>query len=307
MLGKKLAQVLLTYQDGVLRVDDIELIKGHSGCKLSLIKAKNRFLISKSTNNIEYIDRLERQTVKQKKYRDFFPRNQDIIIPEVVNEKKTNISFSFRMKYYPATDSLTFLENSNLNNIDLFLKNILQIIDINIKNSSYKKIKNKVLLKKVNSVQKSISSKDINQLFFGHFERTIDYLEKLEDSILIPVGICHGDFTLSNILIQNQKLVLIDFLDSFLETPLQDIVKIRQDTSHFWSLSLLEKNIDKTKLKIILTYMDEYIEKYYQKKDFMKFYDIFQVINLLRIIPYVQDKKLLSNIKIELDKIYKGM
>ena len=53
--------------------------------------------------------------------------------------------------------------------------------------------------------------------------------------------------------------------------------------------------------------MDEYIEKYYQKKDFMKFYDIFQVINLLRIIPYVQDKKLLSNIKIELDKIYKGM
>ena len=59
-------QVLLTYQDGVLRVDDIELIKGHSGCKLSLIKAKNCFLISKSTNNIEYIDRLERQTVKQK-------------------------------------------------------------------------------------------------------------------------------------------------------------------------------------------------------------------------------------------------
>ena len=69
-LVKKLAQVLLTYQDGVLRVDDIELIKGHSGCKLSLIKAKNRFLISKSTNNIEYIDRLERQTIKQKKYRD---------------------------------------------------------------------------------------------------------------------------------------------------------------------------------------------------------------------------------------------
>ena len=299
--------MLLTYQDGVLRVDDIELIKGHSGCKLSLIKAKNRFLISKSTNNIEYIDRLERQSVKQKKYREIFPRNQDIIIPEVVNKKKTNISFSFRMKYYPATDSLTFLENSNLNNIDLFLKNIVQIIDINIKNSSYKKIKNKVLLKKVNSVQKSILSKDINQLFFGHFEQTIDYLEKLEDSISIPVGICHGDFTLSNILIQNRKLVLIDFLDSFLETPLQDIVKIRQDTSHFWSLSLLEKNIDKTKLKIILTYMDEYIEKYYHKKDFMKFYDIFQVINLLRIIPYVQDKKLLSNLKIELDKIYKGM
>ena len=47
--------------------------------------------------------------------------------------------------------------------------------------------------------------------------------------------------------------------------------------------------------------------KQHEKKDFMKFYDIFQVINLLRIIPYVQDKKLLSNIKIELDKIYKGM
>jgi hypothetical protein len=304
-LEKKQAQVLLIYQDGALRVRSMELIKGCSGCKLRLHKVKNRFVVSKSTNDIEYADRLERQCFKQKQYRGFFSENKNIIIPKVIYEVKTNTSFLFKMEYYLACDSLTFLENSNLNNIDLFIKSVLQIIDTNINNSTYRKIEKRILLKKLNSVKKSITNEITKQLFFDQFKRADKYLEKLEDDIVIPMGACHGDFTLSNILIQNNKLILIDFLDSFIETPLQDIVKIRQDTAHLWSLGLIDKDIDETKLKIILAYLDEYVKEYYQENDFMKYYDIFQVINLLRIIPYVQDKKLLNNIKTELDKIYR--
>ena len=64
------------------------------------------------------------------------------------------------------------------------------------------------------------------------------------------------------------------------------------------------KKIDKTKLKLIMAYMDEKIERYYRGEDFMKYYNIFQVINLLRIIPYTQDKILSRNIITGLENIY---
>jgi hypothetical protein len=53
-----------------------------------------------------------------------------------------------------------------------------------------------------------------------------------------------------------------------------------------------------------MAYMDEKIERYYRGEDFMKYYNIFQVINLLRIIPYTQDKILSRNIITGLENIY---
>jgi hypothetical protein len=53
-----------------------------------------------------------------------------------------------------------------------------------------------------------------------------------------------------------------------------------------------------------MAYIDEKIERYYQGKDFMKYYNIFQVINFLRIIPYTQDKILLKNIVTSLENIH---
>jgi len=37
----------------------------------------------------------------------------------------------------------------------------------------------------------------------------------LKKDITIPIGYCHGDLTLSNILLKEETYYLIDFLDSF--------------------------------------------------------------------------------------------
>ena len=58
-------------------------------------------------------------------------------------------------------------------------------------------------------------------------QRVFDALSDM----LIPVGTCHGDLTFSNILFNGNNYYLIDFLDSFIESPLLDIVKLRQDTA----------------------------------------------------------------------------
>ena len=73
----------------------------------------------------------------------------------------------------------------------------------------------------------------------------ITYFERSDiRDLRIPMGRCHGDLTLSNVLIQesaDDAVVLIDFLDSFLESPLADMAKINQDLGHAWTLRMLSK------------------------------------------------------------------
>ena len=102
-------------------------------------------------------------------------------------------------------------------------------------------------------------------------------------------------------MINDNEITLIDFLDTFFDSPLQDIVKLKQDTKYFWSLRKLNNIRDLMKLKQCFTYIDQKLnEKFEEKEYYIKYYNHFQILNLLRIIPYCDDKKdinfLLKNI-----------
>ena len=106
----------------------------------------------------------------------------------------------------------------------------------------------------------------------------------------VPVGICHGDLTFSNILFaNNSKYYLIDFLDSFIETPLQDIVKLRQDSQFGWSILMYLKKHDNIRVSMTLKYIDDKFNKHFQKYEFYKkHYNVLQLMNILRILPYAK-------------------
>ena len=82
------------------------------------------------------------------------------------------------------------------------------------------------------------------------------------------------------------KIVMIDFLDNFIETPFADIVKIRQDTKHKWSCFLCDRDHDRNKINSALNYMDQYIVKRFRKHSFWPHYELMQFLNLVRILPY---------------------
>ena len=119
--------------------------------------------------------------------------------------------------------------------------------------------------------------------------------DKMQD-IEIPVGLCHGDLTFSNILFNGNNYYLIDFLDSFIETPLQDIVKIRQDTQYRWSQQMYQKPFDAIRLKIICDKMDLEINSYFYHKYewYRQNYHIIQLMNIVRILPYVNDTRIVE-------------
>ena len=114
------------------------------------------------------------------------------------------------------------------------------------------------------------------------------------------MGISHGDLTFSNILIDDHKdsICLIDFLDSFIETPLFDIVKIRQDTKFLWTF-LMHKNLrNKAKIEICFSHLDKIIhEKYNSYEWYRKHYTPSQILNMLRVDQYTTNKEVATLIK----------
>jgi len=139
----------------------------------------------------------------------------------------------------------------------------------------------------------------INKLNNINYDSTyiIDKI-KNKKTIKIKVGKCHGDLTFSNMIFA-EDVYLIDFLDSYLESPTIDIVKLRQDTHLYWSLNMVDDIVDLTKIKLGLNYIDKFLVEQFDIED----YTILQIVNLIRIKPYVKDEKINKWINDNLNKL----
>ena len=100
---------------------------------------------------------------------------------------------------------------------------------------------------------------------------------------------CHGDMTLENIIVRNNELYLIDFLDSFFDSWIFDLSTILQDVEVLWHYR--EEKIDNNTVIRLIIMRDllfnrmqelmgeEYIEVYYTL-----------LLKLIRIYPYTNDE-----------------
>jgi hypothetical protein len=120
-------------------------------------------------------------------------------------------------------------------------------------------------------------------------------------------GINHGDFTLSNLFISDNGVKInvdaIDFLDVFINSPIHDFVKIRQDTKHFWTIHLMDQSthIDTIRAILLLSYIDSKIEVIIKNDCILnEYYLPFQILNIIRIFPYNKDAKIASYLKQEI-------
>jgi hypothetical protein len=261
------------------------MIKGHSVFDVNLFY-DNKFFIKKSTK-IEK-ERLKKQIEKQIN----FPKNNLYNIPFVFETKYLDDSFVAIMEYYYYDNFIDFFNKSSLLDINLIIDKIINIIEYFILNSEIKHIDYEIFLKKYDLTKKNIINNNINYNFDW-----LDFIFNKKTELFLPIGLSHGDLTLSNILFKNNDILLIDFLDSFIETPLNDIVKIRQDTKFFWSQNLYQKYYDEKKLEIILNFFDEKIDTHFKKYDFyLKYYKMFEIMNLLRILQYTKEKNITNKI-----------
>ena len=116
------------------------------------------------------------------------------------------------------------------------------------------------------------------------------------------MGFCHGDLTLSNILFENDEVFFLDFLDSYIESWIIDLVKLKQDLFYFWSMERDGDPINFRASQVSLKIWNDIESSYFEKTKTDEF-KILEALNFLRIYPYIKsDTDLLI-----LDKIIKKL
>lgn len=271
-------------------------IKGHSGCFLNIIKTNNKLLVEKSCVP-DYVPRLKKQELKQ---RMAYEKIMNGIYKNINTPKSTFVDGKILMDYVYGLSFLTYFEYANIYDIKNVANILINFINDELSYSELQNVNKDIFYNKLTSILASCTKNELVDI-----NKATEYVNRCKnkisefDTIILPIGSCHGDLTFSNILFSNNNIYLIDFLDSFIETPLQDIVKLRQDTLYKWSLMMTNEQYNKSHIFTIFQYIDEQITSYFEKYDFYKYYVILQYINILRILPYVKEQR----VYIELCKI----
>ena len=254
---------------------------GLSGCKIEKISDS---VVRKTSKDQDYNNRLLKQINKQV---EFSKTSNLFSTPKVINVCEGDL-FHFDMEYSSGKNYSQFFDYCNMQEIKKFENTLSDYLIKNLSNSSVldESLAKKIITEKLKSL--AVSSK--YHILISYIIDNIDEL-RLDN---IPNSFCHGDLSLSNILF-DKSFVLIDFLDSFINTILVDIAKLKQDLHYHWCLKT--QAVQSTRIKIIFSYLWYNIDNNFSKYTHSDAFELLDLINLLRIEPYAsgQNEKILQD------------
>lgn len=270
-------------------------LKGHSGCKLELHESKGvPAFVRKLSKDRSYDKRLYAQALKQAS----FKQSQTIFSPKILDLKFDDLNHYFDMEYIGGDDFITFTCGCRRASLNAISEAIFSFIDDNIKNSNWIEFPLEEYTKKVDDTlhlvrkEKKLSDSLCDDI--GRFLLGGDFSQPFLS------GYCHGDLTFSNMIVSEYdlRIALIDFLDQGFESPIHDIVKLRQDTKYYWTLNLYSSTVDSTKVKIAWAHIDSMLrDRFFENQSIAHYYSRMQVLNFLRILKYTQNEKMNTFVK----------
>jgi hypothetical protein len=250
------------------------LVKGHSGFGVELIGPST---IRKSARGPQAA-RLRHQIDKQIAFHQA-AQFERIVAPAIQRVEGGDEVFHADMDFIAADDFVEFLSEAGRDELDDLIDLAIGFIRRNLAACKEADVAEPIAEK-----LDDLAAKGVSALYIAAAR------QRTSAQVIVPVGPCHGDLTLSNMLFKGRRLYLIDFLDCFVESPLQDIVKLRQDTAFAWSLHLYPAEFDATKIRLTLAYLDRgLVAAFAPEKWYARHYELFQLVNLMRILPYCRE------------------
>lgn len=251
---------------------------GISGCRILV----NDGIVRKISPNASYNSRLNSQMRKQ----IFFgnKRLHNVIVPKVISSGVSDGLFYFDMEYVHGKLFTEMFQCSSKRSLDMYINFIFE--HLLLCRRSANEYGNKEFSSVV--IDKLISLREASR-----YKEFIDYLsvKKLEP---IEKSICHGDLTLSNILFLDSRLCFLDFLDSYINSYIMDIIKLKQDLYYTWYLNFLPvDDVYTARIRQVSNYIWRLIETEYPIVNNETFH-VLDAINYLRIEPYVKSEKQIS-------------
>ena len=274
-------------------------VKGHSGCLIEVVREGGQLYVDKSTRDPKYLDRLVRQAEKQ--LEASLPEYQHIRIPKINKIDRTDSMVNIRMDYVYSRNFVEFFEQAGFEQVGYLIAALKMYLEKEIEQSPLTTVPRNIVTDKFEDVKKKTlgnkhlqGDKEIEEII----EKSQIIFDSLPD-IIMPVGKCHGDLTFSNILFNGNNYYLIDFLDSFIESPLLDIVKLRQDTAWLWSQLMYVNSCDTIRLRIAFGKIDKEINAYFSTRYewYGRYYKPLQLMNFLRILQYAHEPEVISYLK----------
>jgi hypothetical protein len=253
-----------------------KITTGLSGCKIEILEGGG---LRKTSASKEYNSRLSSQIDKQKHFSHFILKN--IETPNIININKINLYY-FDMEYVSGLSFDSYLSSATKKDLDFIIDTLYGYFDFLAENSkeySHKESKDKIIHK-----LETLKSTTTYQKYIDYL---INFIENL--NLKVPKSFCHGDLTFSNILFHPNRLYFIDFLDTFIDTFLLDLIKLKQDLYHNWNLKTQE--IEDLRVKQAYRYIWNNIEKKYYDFIHTKEFKILDILNSLRIAPYTKTPK----------------
>jgi aminoglycoside phosphotransferase len=279
-------------------------VKGHSGCQINVVNEDGGIYVYKSTADPKYLQRLALQAKKQMAAAGV--EYQHIRVPKVYELQENADTTIIKMQYVYSKNFIEFFEQAGFEQVDYLIGALEYFVEHEISKCELQKVSSSIFQEKFADIRAKVESNPLyneNQNGLNRLNPAIADLMTRSQTVFdnlkemtIPVGVCHGDLTFSNILFNGNNYYLIDFLDSFIETPLQDIVKIRQDTAYRWSQLMYTKKYDAVRLRIVCDKIDREIDQYFTRKYqwYTDNYRVMQLMNILRILPYAHEEKVVS-------------
>jgi hypothetical protein len=261
---------------------------GLSGCKIELLDNK---IVRKYSSDATYNSRLQLQIDKQNFFSNLVFKNIDT--PKILNAKQEELHY-FDMEYIPGKSFYEYFSVASNLDVKFVLETLFEYFDSLIDNHKTANVQSNIL-KKISLLKDNTN-----------YNSYLSYLENYVNNqkIIIPKTFCHGDLTFNNIIFHKKRLFFIDFLDSYIDSFLCDLIKLKQDLFYLWSLTI--ENKKSTRVYQIYSYIWKKVENRYCEYTNHINFDIIDAINLLRLEPYLtnQHQRSILNKIIKNTKLY---
>lgn len=255
---------------------------GHSGCRILLIEDDDgRVYVRKISKDAAYNNRLRIQSEKQAA----FSKNK-IAAPEVYNQGYTAEGlFYFDMQYIQGMTLAEYIKTMEIGKIRGLVESLVDSLVPKTESDAVSD----------NAVVQIFAKKlaDLRSMLKDHhnvvIDNALDLLEAHDWGKLTPT-MCHGDMTLENIIIKNDRLYFIDFLDSFYESWFLDVGTLLQDVQVMWSYRF-QKNTNMNTVLRLIVFRDLLLDSIRAiNPDYESeiYYALLQ--KLIRIYPYTTDE-----------------
>lgn len=258
---------------------------GHSGCKILLMEDDDGFtFVRKISKDKEYNNRLRQQCEKQASF-SCGKIKAPIVYKSGLSEEGL---FYFDMEYIQGMTLAEYVKTMEIGKVhglvEVLTDNLISKEKTDISDKDRETVKN-IFANKISNLRDVLSPYN-NEIV----EQALVLLDKHDWARMLPSQ-CHGDLTLENIIIKNDTLYFIDFLDSFYDSWLIDIGTLLQDVQVMWSYRK-KTNIGMNMVLRLIVFRDLLLDEI-KKIDSMYVLEIYYALlqKLIRIYPYVTDKK----------------